>query len=252
MNTFDASAWIGRWPFSFCDAHTAKSLQAHLRQHGSGAALVSPLDAVFAPEPGPANRDLLRQTRGLKGLVPVPVINPALANWWEEVAVCGADERVRAVRLLPNYHGYRLSLRAVDELVEELAVRGWRLIVQMQLIDARHEFHAMNLKPVPAEALAMLLRRHPALDVLASGMLRPDILKLAPRYSRLLCDLSFAEWFDTMENLAAKVSVRQLAFASHTPLLITAAARAKLDTSMLTAAQKRAVASGNLARWWGR
>ena len=167
MNTFDASAWIGRWPFSFCDAHTAKSLQAHLRQHGIGAALVSPLDAVFAPEPGPANRDLLRQTRGLKGLVPVPVINPAL-------------------------------------------------------------------------------------DVLASGMLRPDILKLAPRYSRLLCDLSFAEWFDTMENLTAKVSVRQLAFASHTPLLITAAARAKLDTSTLTAAQKRAVASGNLERWWGR
>ncbi|WP_438479826.1 hypothetical protein [Oleiharenicola lentus] len=249
MNTFDANTWIGRWPFAFCDAHSARSLKTHLTKHGIARALVSPLDAVLAPEPGPANRALLATTLGVKGLEPVPVINPSLANWFDEVAICASDERVRAVRLLPNYHNYALSAKSVDELIEELGVRGLKLIVQMRLIDDRHEYHGMNLKPVPADDLAALLKRHRGLPVLASGLMRPELLKLAPKFTNLLCDLSFAEWHDTMEHLRAKVSVQQLAFASHTPLLITAAARAKVEASTLTATLKEAVAARNLERW---
>ncbi len=249
MNIFDANTWMGRWPFAFCDAHDARSLSTHLRKHGIRRALVSPLDAVFAPEPGPANRGLLESTRGVAELEPVPVINPALANWREEIAACAADARVHAVRVLPNYHNYRLGARAVDALIEELHTRGLRLIVQMQLIDHRHEYHAMNLKPVRPDDLAGLLKRHPRVAVLASGLMRPDLLRLAPKFPQLLADLSFAEWHDTMEHLRVKVPARQLVFASHTPLLITAAARAKVETSTLGATAKRAVAAGNLERF---
>ena len=249
MNYFDANTWIGRWPFAFCDAHDARTLSAHLRKQGIRRALVSPLDAVFAPEPGPANRVLLESTRGVGRLEPVPVINPALANAHEELARCAADERVRAVRLLPNYHNFGLRARAVETLIGELKNRGLRLIVQMQLIDQRHEYHAMNLKPVPPDDLAILLERHPKWSVMASGLMRPEILRLAPKFPRLLADLSFAEWHDTMENLLAKVSVRQLVFASHTPLLITAAARAKLETSTVGEGKRRAITGENLERF---
>jgi predicted TIM-barrel fold metal-dependent hydrolase len=251
MNYFDANTWIGRWPFAFCDAHDARTLSAHLRRHGARRALVSPLDAVFAPEPGPANRALLESTRGVAGLEPVPVINPALANGSEELARCAADKRVRAVRLLPNYHNFGLKTRAVDRLIAELKKRGLRLIVQMQLIDARHEYHAMNLKPVPVHELEALLERRAdaAWPVLASGLMRPEILRLAPKFPQLLADLSFAEWHDTMQNLLAKVSARQLVFASHTPLLITAAARAKVDSSTISEAERRAIAGENLERF---
>ncbi|WP_415910958.1 hypothetical protein [Oleiharenicola sp. Vm1] len=251
MNPFDASAWIGRWPFSFAPAHTPRSLAAHLARHGIGPALVSPLDAVFAPAPQPANRALLAGTRGLRRLLPVPVINPALASWREDLAEVAADRRVRAVRLLPNYHAYRLSAPAVDELLAALARRRLRLIVQMQLIDHRHEYHALSLKPVPADDLDALLRRHRPRPILASGLLRPDLIKLARRHPHLLADLSFAEWHDTMEHLAARVPTRQLAFASHTPFLITAAARAKLDSSTLSASRRAQVAAGNLRRFLG-
>lgn len=249
MNTFDANTWIGRWPFAFCDAHTPATLAAHLRRHGIARALVSPLEAVLAPEPGPANRHLLAATRGQRRLEPVPVINPVLAGWWDDVAEADADPRVRAVRILPNYHGYTLKAKAVDALVGELRERGLRLIVQMQLIDARHEYHAMTIKPVPAAGLEALLRRHRGWPVLASGLMRPELKALAPKFPALLADLSFAEWHDTMEHLRAKVSAAQLAFASHTPILITAAATAKLDGSTLPGAEKRAIAAENLERF---
>jgi len=252
MNYFDANTWVGRWPFSFAEPHTVRSLAAQLVRHGISRALVSPLDAVLAPAPQPANHTLMAESRGLTGIEPVPVINPALTGWREDLAEVAADKRVRAVRLLPNYHDYRLTAPAVSELAGELRRRGLRLIVQMRLIDERHEYHAMTIKPVPTADLATFLRRPRSPAVLASGLMRPDILKLAPRFPRLLCDLSFAEWHDTMEHLTAKVSARQLAFASHTPFLITAAARAKLDSSTLDTAQRQAVAAGNLVTFLRR
>lgn len=251
MNYFDANTWTGRWPFAFIEEHSPRSLSAHLRRHGINRALVSPLDAVFAPEPGPANYQLLRTTEGVAGLVPVPVINPALANWRDELAASAADPRVRAVRLLPRYHNYRLNAPALQEFTAELLRRSLRLIVQVRLIDERHEFHAMNLKPVPVAELGAFLTRHPKLPVLASGLLRGEILPLVPKHANLLADLSFAEWHDTMPHLLAKVPARQLVFASHTPFLVTAAARAKLDTAKLGRIRQPAIAAGNLARFLG-
>ena len=249
MKYFDANTWIGRWPFAFLEDHDPRSLAAHLRAQGIGRALVSPVDAVFAPEPGPANHQLLQTTREITALAPVPVINPALANWREELAVVAADRRVKAIRLLPRYHNYRLNLAAVQELVAETTRRRLQLIVQVRLIDERHEFHAMNLKPVPTAELAAFLQANSRVPVLASGLLRAEILPLAPSHPNLLADLSFAEWHDTIPHLLAKVAVKQLAFASHTPFLVTSAAREKLDRSETTAATRTAIAAGNLERF---
>lgn len=249
MKYYDANTWIGRWPFAFLEDHDAQSLAAHLRAQGIGRALVSPIDAVFAPEPGPANHQLLQTTEGIAALLPVPVINPALANWREELAMVAAERRVKVIRLLPRYHNYRLNVPVVQELVAEASRWRLKLIVQVRLIDERHEFHAMNLKPVPPAELAAFLKANSRLPVLASGLLRAEILPLAPKRPNLLADLSFAEWHDTIPHLLTKVPVRQLAFASHTPFLVTSAAREKLDRAETPAAGRAAIAAGNLERF---
>jgi hypothetical protein len=249
MNFFDAHTWIGRWPFAFLPEFGPRALAAHLRRHGIRRALVSPLDAVFQPEPGPANRALLRGTRGVPGLVPVPVINPMLANWREELAVCAADARVRAVRLLPSYHATRLRAKPVQALSSELARRGLRLALTIRLIDERHEYFALRIKGVPAAELAVFLQRHPELPVLANGLGRAEIRDLTPKHPQLLADVSFAEWHRSLEHLLEAAPARQLAFASHTPFLVTAAARAKLDRPELRAPDLAGIAGGNLERW---
>lgn len=249
MNYFDANTWIGRWPFSFQLAHTPRTLVTQLRGLGIRRALVSPLDAVFAPSPGPANRDLLRATRGADALVPVPIINPALADWREELAAGAADPRVRAVRVLPNYHNFRLRSRAMHELAEALQRRRLRLIVQVRLIDERHEFHALHLKGVPAADLDQFLAAHARLRVLACGLTRTELFAVGPKHLPLLADLSFVEWHDVLRNVLTKVGAQQLVFGSHTPFFITAASRAKLDASGLSARVVAPIAAGNLERF---
>ncbi len=251
MNYFDASTWVGRWPFAFLPTHTPRSLAAHLRRHGIRRALVSPLDAVFAPAPGPANRALLRSTASVAGLVPVPVINPVLADWRDELAAYAADSRVRAVRILPNYHHFRLRSRAMRELAGELTRRGLRLIVQMRLIDERHEYHALRIRGVPTPDLAALLSAHPRLRVLAGGLTRTELFAVAPAHPRLLADLSFIEWHDTLRHVLARVPARQLVFGSHTPFLITAASRAKVAAATVPSRSLVAIAAGNLAHFTG-
>jgi predicted TIM-barrel fold metal-dependent hydrolase len=251
MNYFDANTWVGRWPFSFQPAHTPRSLATHLRSLGIRRALVSPLDAVLASSPGPANCELLRGTRGISTLEPVPVINPALADWREELAVGAADPRVRAVRVLPNYHHYRLRSRAMREFAEELQRRRLRLIVQVRLIDERHEFHAMHLKGVPVADIDQFLAEHPKVRLLVCGLGRAELFALAPKHPRLRADLSFVEWHDVLPNALTKVSRAQLVFGSHTPFLITAASQAKLDGSGLSAWVMAPIAAGNLARFLG-
>ncbi|MGC4071537.1 MAG: hypothetical protein QM760_03325 [Nibricoccus sp.] len=246
MTFLDANTWTGRWPFAFLANFSARTLSDHLHRHGIRRALVSPLDAVFAPEPGPANRDLLRSTRKLPQLSPVPVINPMLPNWRDELAACAADERVRAVRILPNYHNYRLRSRRVDELVAALTECNVRLVVNIRLIDERHEYFALNIKSVAAADLAQLLSRHPKFPVLASGLGRTDIRALTPKFPQLLADLSFAEWDETVTNLLQSAPAGQLAFASHTPFLITQAAIDKLSAARVSVSIRRQIAAENL------
>lgn len=246
MTFFDANTWIGRWPFSLQPALTAKTLVARLKRHAIDRALVSPVEAVFAPEPGEANRGLLRETRRHARLIPVPVIHPGLANWREQIAGVATDPRVRALRLLPNYHGYRLDSPRIDAVVAAARDHGLRLIVTMRLIDERHEYFALRIKGVPVRGLEALLRRNPRVPVLASGLTRSELLAVLPKQPHLLADLSFAEWHETMSDLRRRVPATQLAFASHTPFLVTAAATAKLRDTALLRAELAQVAAGNL------
>jgi hypothetical protein len=176
----------------------------------------------------------------------VPVINPALANWREQLDAVAADPRVRAVRLLPSYHGYRLGAPQVAAVAAAARERGLRLIVTMRLIDERHEYFAMRMKGVPVRELEALLRRNPRVPVIASGLTRSELLAVLPKQPHLLADLSFAEWHETMDDLRRRVPVAQLAFASHTPFLITAAATAKLRDTAVRKAELARIAAGNL------
>ncbi|ATC64597.1 hypothetical protein CMV30_11880 [Nibricoccus aquaticus] len=249
MKLFDANTWIGAWPFALLTEFTAASLAKHLKAHKIDRALVSSLQSVFHPEPGFGNRHLLRETRRQPALVPVPVINPSLANWREELATVTADSRVRAVRILPNYHNYRLTHRAVNALLHELHSQGLRLIVNARLIDERHEYFAMKMKGVPTADLSRLLRRHPDVPILATGLGRTEIIALTPEHPNLLAEFSYAEWHNTVEYLLTRADPSQLVFGTLTPFLVTEAGVRKLTTAKISPADAKKMSSENLRKF---
>ena len=73
----DTNVFLGSWPFLPHPVRTGAELAIHLAAHGVTIGLVSPLGAVFLPEPMSANRALFAAVRGVRSLIPVPVINTA-------------------------------------------------------------------------------------------------------------------------------------------------------------------------------
>jgi predicted TIM-barrel fold metal-dependent hydrolase len=247
----DANAALGPWPFAPLPERTAPRLVAHLKANGIGRALVSHLGAVFLPEPMPANRALFAAVRRTPALLPVPILNPALASWREHLTTCLAAAPLRAVKILPVHHNYSLRLPALADFLAALESAKIRLIIGTRLEDERHRYHALNIKGLPVAAIAAFLTRFPKTHVVLSGLYKPEIEQLAATHANFSADIAFAEWLRTLEILTKKIPARRLLLGTHTPLFET---RAQVDKLRLAKISKRSatlIASENAVRLFG-
>lgn len=247
----DTHAFLGSWPFSLSPALTAAQLAAHLACNGIRRALVSHLGAVFQPDPMPANRALFAALRRMPALVPVPILNPALATWRDHLNRCSAAAMpLRAVLILPNYHRYALTSRRLDIFMSALAEARVKLILNVRFEDERHTYFALRIKGVTVDAIATFLRRFPQHHVLCAGLYHSEIERLAAQCKNFSADISFAEAMTTLESLRDKIPAQRLMYGSCAPLLSVPAQVAKIRHARLPARQLGLVASENARRFF--
>ncbi len=245
----DANVNLGNWPFTLVPPLTAPQLAAHLRRHGIGRALVSPIGAILAPDPMPADRALFAAVRGIPALVPVPVVNPALAHWREQLAAADLGP-VRAIKLFPNYHNYRLDSRRFDPFFAAVKSLRLRLVISARVEDDRHRYFGLRIKDVPVKSFAPFLRRHPGLHPLILGLGLPQLRELAKKCDNFSTDTSFIEWLDALAELTREFPVRRILFGSHAPFFVTRASVAKLAAAPLSARTRAAIGRANAARFF--
>lgn len=246
----DTNVNLGAWPFNLVPERTAPALAKHLAACGVSRALVSPLAAVFQPDPMPANRALFAAVKGNRKLVPVPVINLQLANWREQLAESQAAG-AKAVKLLPNFHNYRLTARVMTEFMPALARSGLRLVINIRFEDERHRYFALNIKGVPMKDVATFLQAHPKHHVLLTGIYRPELKELAKDCSNFSADIAFCEWIDTIKDLLTAVPARRLMLGTCTPLLSTRGGVDKLRNARLPARTRELIGSVNACKFFG-
>lgn len=245
----DTNVQWGPWPFASLPEPSGPVLARQLAAHGIRRALVSPLAAAFLPDPMPANRRLFAGLKSSRALVPVPVINPALAHWREQLEACRAA-RARAVKLLPNYHNYRLTDRRVAAFMAALAPTGIKLVIGVRLNDERTAYFALRIKGVPTTELATFLQRFPDQHPLLTGLQRPALKTLARQCPNFSADLAFCEWQDTVADLLTVLPRTRLMFGTGTPLLCTRAQTDKLQLACIPAQAKTLIGSRNAARFF--
>ena len=246
----DTNANLGPWPFSPLPDYTGPQLATHLAASGIRRALVSHLGAVFLPDPMPANRRLFAAVKRTPALLPVPILNPALRTWPEQLAECRAAAPIRAVKILPNYHNYTLKTRALDEFMAALAAAKLKLILNVRLEDERHKYFALRMKGVPMTAIGGFLRRFPDHHVLLTGIYKPELEKLAPDHTNFSADIAFCEWINTLELLLKKIPANRLMLGTCTPLLSTRAETDQLVRSRVPARTKKLIGSVNARRFF--
>ncbi len=249
----DTNVHLGSWPFSPIPDRTGPELAAHLAASGIRRALVSHLGAVFLPEPMPANRQLFAAVRRTPGLLPVPVINLALANWREQLEECRAAAEIRAVKIMPNFHNYRLGDARVADFMAALAAARLKLMLNFRVEDERHKYFALKMKGVPLPDVIAFLQRFPTHHVLLTGAywsqeVRPLVTKhLDLNYS---IEIAFCETFKTLETMLGSIPARRLLLGTNTPLLSTRGQVDKLRCAMIPAKAKALIGSENARRFF--
>jgi hypothetical protein len=229
----DVSAWTGTWPFDLNGDFALPRLADRLARAGIREALVSPLAAVLAPDPMPANQALLAECAGAGDLPvrfhPVPVVNPALATWREDLASIDdtGEDRCRAVRLLPTWHGWGPEHPEATEVVQAIAAHGLIPILQARMIDER----AVPLSASPGvfdvQETAAWLRSTPDVPVVLAGLYRSELPGIAD-LSHVLVDLAFVESGDTLATVLETLPPERVVLGTHAPLLEPLATVVKL------------------------
>ena len=246
MEIVDVCAWTGHWG-SLRLAGGARQVVASLEEMGVGNVLLSPLDAAFAHNPHLANADVYEAAERFPAVRPVPVLDPGLADWREELRLA-VDRGAAAVRWLPAYGGY--DLEDADECAAAVGEAGLVLFVQTRLEDPRRQHPRAVVDDVDPAEVAELARRNPRVPVVIGGATWKAILDLAPRIlalERLYTDVSQADGMDSLLRMVEAGLTPRLLFGTHAPFFVPLAglARVVLD---LDEREAGAILGGNARR----
>ena len=240
----DVSTAVGRWPFCRRQSITPAGLSSLLKRAGVDLALTSSLEAVFHEDPDEDNRLLFHQLGGHKRLVPVPVVNPRMADWRDVVGRWAP--KAPAVKILPSYHAFSLADANVAALAAELMRRGKPLMVQMRMEDERVQAPAFRVPPVPVADIVALAGRFPRLNIVALSAYRQEAADLVAQAPRVWVDVSMLDGMDTV-GAAVRLNrafAGRLMLGSHSPLYYTRSAVLKVQTAEVTAAVRQAILGG--------
>ena len=242
--TIDVCAHLGEWTRRPVGVE-ADELVRMLAPFGVSRVYAGRLSALWYEDPHLANRASgpsgPRRHSGVI-LIDVPVLDPTVATWREELDRLARPGPLSMVRLYPNYAGYRLG--DADSMLAELARRKVVAQVVVRMDDPRRQHPRAQVPDVPATLVYEAAVRHPGLSVLLSGAPSATLQSLAPRLEKdgvrnLWADTSQADGVGTVASLYRSPWRDRLVFGSHAPLFIpyAAVARVVLDLDDASAAR---------------
>jgi len=247
----DTNVWLGRWPIRNLPLADPAALAAKLAKNGVTRAWASSLDGVLHKDIASVNARLADACRAFPIFEPFGVVNLALPRWDADLAACSAL-KMRGIRLLPAYHGYKLD---DPRFIEALALAtSQKLAVQIALIleDERTQNPLLRAPVVDISPLPKSLEAAPGARVMLLNWLRsmagkPVLLSLAG--TNAVFDLAMLEGIAGIETLLEDMPLERLCFGSYAPVFYHEAAKLKLQESQLSAAQLTAITHANARRF---
>jgi len=177
----DFETFIGHFAFRRVPNSSAAGLLKQMGGEGIDRALVSSLECVTYRNVQAGNEILAERLAGTDGrLMGAAIVNPAYPRAAVDARHCLTDFGMKALRLLPRYHGYRLGeevqgsgFRSVMTVAEDLAVP---VSITYEIEDDRQ--HHLLFKPseLAAEEIAAAIRAFPnvnfVLERISANMVR--------------------------------------------------------------------------------
>lgn len=251
MDLFDVNCLVGPWPSGQLAYRDVPGLLKEMSRLGIAQAVVS---HTLARQHHPAigNRLLMEQIGNLPGLEPCWVLLPLGTN---EMGDCAAlfremaAQRVRAVRLYPRDHGYPLTDWCCGDLLSELDVR--RYIVLIDLDQLLLPVGLYGVIQAGWQCVDWICRNFPHLSLVLTNIGYRALRALIPllnSHRNLFIDLAFFSSHAGVEFVTEQCGVERLLFGTGQPLVDPAGAVARLCYADISRSQRQAIGRYNTER----
>lgn len=250
----DLTAFLGTSPWRLQASHDVADLTRLADRLGLEGLCVSQLASVYGFDTRSGNEVLFEQVSSDDRFWAHAVINPSETGWESEVS-WAAKAGARGVRVLPGYHGYRLTDPVMLALIE--AVRGLELPLHVSTIldDARVRHPRYVVDRVEMADIADFLRATDGVATVLSGLRTTDWQIVASHLdhghdtSRVLVDLWFVNGpTGVIGDLWRQGLGERFAFGTCTPVQAAIATAYQVGAAAISDDQRRDLAGGNARR----
>lgn len=228
----DINCWTGAWGTHRMEGE-AEAVRDSLCRIGVDYMCMSPLAGVWDHNPHVGNGTVYEAADRWDDVLPVPIVDPTIATWPQEVDRARRHDRARLVKWLPNYG--RFDPDEADECAIALREADLGVIVQVRLEDARRQHPLAVVHDADPIAAVRLARRHPGLTVIIGGASWTVIHQQAEalgELGNLHADVSQADGMDTMRVLGEAGVAAKLLFGTHAPFFVPLAGLARVVTDL--------------------
>ena len=246
----DISTWTGNWPFMRLRYGDMNILKEKLKAMNVVKAFIAPIEGILEQDPMRADMELLQKVDD-DFFSPVLIIDLSFENWQECMELALKDSRVRMVKLIPNYHLYKLYDEDMGELVEMAKSKGIVISIQMGIEDVRFQNPLMKVPDVEAEDVIKTLSAFPDQTFILSNTLKSNVRQLIESLNNIYIDISCLEGQELLENIHSTYSLDRFLFSSHTPFFFPEANVYKLKYTSLDKAEIDRVAYLNAKKIFG-
>ena len=225
----DVNAWTGPWPALVNVPNDVASVRSSLRAYGVERIFMAPLAAAWSANPHLCNRVVYEAADAYDDISPVPVIDPTLPTWPEELEKATGHRAVPMIKLLPGYGGYGLT--EADDLFEEAGRVNLAVMVQIRIDDPRRHHPLAMVPDVPAGDVVEAAKRHAGLKLVMGGASAAALREFAAQVRDLpglYADTSQVDGVDSVKMLVDAGIGGTLLFGSHAPVFMPAAALARV------------------------
>jgi hypothetical protein len=250
----DTNVWLGQWPVRHLALDDPTALAAKVAQGGVSRAWASSFDGMFHKDIGEVNSRLAETCRRFPIFEAFGAVNPTLPRWEADVEACATRHRMRGVRLLPGYHGYKLDDARLVELLKLATEHHLAVQIAVSLEDERTQNALLRVPPVDVSPLPAALDAAPAARVMILNwphVVAGKPVAMALEKTGVFFDLAMIEGIAGIEGTLTEVPVERLCFGSYAPVFYFESAKLKLHESELTDAQLRSIMGENAQRFLG-
>ena len=136
MERFDCNCFTGNWPFYKVRYNTVEKIRNLHQRIGITGGFISAIESIFYQDPYEAELALAKELEGTP-YHQAMILNPTLPGWKTDLKHCVEDLHIQAVRLMPTYHKYSLTVPMLAEVTAAIKSYDLPLLLTLRLRDER-------------------------------------------------------------------------------------------------------------------